>query len=160
MRSIISKVLKNRRAISPVIANLILIAAVIGVGFAALVWAQSQSSSYTTQYGSVISSDISQLQERVVFEYIYYDSTKNNLTVYLMNSGTIGNVGVSAVYVDTNTPNSTIALRLLSTGASASSLNATQEGYFSISPSPSLTPGTNHSIKIVTRRGSTFVATV
>jgi hypothetical protein len=158
MRSIISKVHKSKCAVSAVIANLILIAAVIGVGFAALVWAQSQSSSYTTQYGSAISSDISQLQERVVFEYIYYDSFKNNLTVYLMNSGTIGNVGVSAIYVD-NTPNSTIALRLLSTGASASSLNATQGGYFSISPSPSLALG-NHSIKIVTRRGSTFVATV
>ena len=158
MQSIISKVHKSKRAVSAVIANLILIAAVIAVGFAALVWAQSQSSNYNSQYGGIITSDTNQLQERIVFEYIYYNNTNNNLTVYLMNSGTIGNVNVTTVYVN-NTSNSTIALRLLIGGASISSLNATQEGYFSISPFPSLALGTNYSIKIVTRRGSTFVAT-
>jgi len=153
------KLLKSRRAVSAVISNLILVAAVIAVGFAMLSWSQSQSSNYTNQYGRAISSDINQLQERIVFEYIHYDNAKNNLTVYLMNSGTIGNVNITTVYVN-NTPNSTIALRLLSSGASISSLNATQaqEGYFSISPYPSLAPGTN-SIKIITWRGSSFVST-
>lgn len=158
MRSIISKVLKNRQAISPVISNLILIAAVIAVGFSVLAWAQSQSSIYNQQYSGVIGSNINQLQESIVFEYIHYHSATNNLTVYLMNSGTIGNVGVATVYVNNN-PNSTIALRLLSTGVSISSLNATQEGYFSISPSPSLSSGTDYSIRIITNRGSAFVGT-
>jgi len=152
------KLLKSRRAVSAVISNLILIAAVIVVGFAVLAWAQSQSSNYNNQYSSVISSDTNQLRERMVFEYIYYDNAHNNLTVYLMNFGTIDNVNVTTVYVN-NTPNSTIALRLLSSGASISSLNATQEGYFSISPSPSLVPGTNCPIKIITARGSSFVGT-
>jgi hypothetical protein len=137
---------------------MILVAAVIAVGFAMLGWAQSQSSNYTNQYGRAISSDINQLQERIVFEYIRYDNAKNNLTVYLMNSGTIGNVIIATVYVN-NTPNSTIVLRLLSSGASISSLNATQEGYFSIIPYPSLASGANYSIKIITGRGSSFVGT-
>jgi predicted PurR-regulated permease PerM len=152
------KLLKSRRAVSAVISNMILVAAVIAVGFAMLGWAQSQSSNYTNQYGRAISSDINQLQERIVFEYIRYDNAKNNLTVYLMNSGTIGNVIIATVYVN-NTPNSTIVLRLLSSGASISSLNATQEGYFSIIPYPSLASGANYSIKIITGRGSSFVGT-
>jgi predicted PurR-regulated permease PerM len=152
------KLLKSRRAVSAVISNMILVAAVIAVGFAMLGWAQSQSSNYTNQYGRAISSDINQLQERIVFEYIRYDNAKNNLTVYLMNSGTIGNVIIATVYVN-NTPNSTIVLRLLSSGASISSLNATMEGCFSIIPYPSLASGANYSIKIITGRGSSFVGT-
>jgi predicted PurR-regulated permease PerM len=152
------KLLKSRRAVSAVISNMILVAAVIAVGFAMLAWAQSQSSNYTNQYGRAISSDINQLQERIVFEYISYNNSKNNLTVYLMNSGTIGSVSITTAYVN-NTPNSTIALRLLSSGASINSLNATMEGYFSIIPYPSLAPGTNYSIKVITGRGSSFVST-
>jgi len=150
--------LKNKNAVSAVISNMILVAAVIAVGFSMLSWTQSQSSNYTNQYGRAVSSDIDQLKERIVFEYIYYDNDKNNLTVYLMNPGTIGNVNITTVYVN-NTPNSTIALRLLSSGASINSLNATQEGYFSISPFPILALGTNYSIKIITWRGSSFVST-
>jgi archaellin len=150
--------LKNKHAVSAVISNMILVAAVIAVGFSMLAWTQSQSSNYTNQYGRAISSDIDQLKERIVFEYIYYDNAKKNLTVYLMNSGTIGNVNITTVYVN-NTPNSTIALRLLSSGASISSLNATQEGYFSLSPFPILALGTNQSIRIITWRGSSFVGT-
>jgi predicted PurR-regulated permease PerM len=150
--------LKSRRAVSAVISNLILIAAVIVVGFAVIAWAQSTSSSYNQHYSSAINSDINQLQERIVFEYIHYDNAKNNLTVYLMNSGTISNVMIATVYVN-NTPNSTIALRLLSSGAPISSLNATIEGYFSIIPYPSLASATSYSIKIITGRGSSFVGT-
>ena len=150
--------LKNKHAVSAVISNMILVAAVIAVGFSMLTWTQSQSSNYTNQYGRAISSDIDQLKERIVYEYIYYNNAQKNLTVYLMNSGTIGNVNITTVYVN-NTPNSTIALRLLSSGASISSLNATQEGYFSISPFPILALGTNQSIRIITWRGSSFVGT-
>ena len=150
--------LKNKHAVSAVISNMILVAAVIAVGFSMLAWTQSQSSNYTNQYGRAISSDIDQLKERIVFENIYYNNAQKNLTVYLMNSGTIGNVNITTVYVN-NTPNSTIALRLLSSGASRGSLNATQEVYFSISPFPILALGTNQSIRLVTWRGSSFVGT-
>jgi hypothetical protein len=149
---------KSGRAVSAVISNLILIGAVIAVGFSMLVWAQSQSSSYNNQYSQAVSADINQTKERIVFEYVYYDNVKNNLTVYLMNSGTIGNVNIMTVYVN-STPYSTINLKLLSTGAPTSSLGTSQEGYFSISPSPSLPLGKNYSIDVITRRGSSFVST-
>jgi flagellar biosynthesis/type III secretory pathway M-ring protein FliF/YscJ len=122
------KLFKNRRGVSAVISNLILIAAVIAVGFTVLVWSQTQSSNYTNMYGNAIKSDTDQLRERLAFEYIHYDST--SLTVYLMNSGTIGDVSIASVYVD----NVSYA-------------------------SPTLAPGTNFPVTVVTGRGSSFVAT-
>jgi hypothetical protein len=148
--------LKNRRGVSAVISNLILIAAVIAVGFVVLVWSQTQSSNYTNMYGNAIKSDTDQLRERLAFEYIHYDST--GLKVYLMNSGTIGDVSIASVYIG-NVSYASPSLRLLSDNAQVSSLNATQEGYFSISPSPTLAPGMSYPITIVTGRGSSFVAT-
>jgi len=147
---------KNRRGVSAVISNLILIAAVIAVGFVVLVWSQTQSSNYTNMYGNAINSDTNQLRERLAFEYIHYNST--GLKVYVMNSGTIGDVSIASVYVNSISYASP-PLHLLSTNVQIGSLNATQEGYFSISISPALAPGMNYPITVVTGRGSSFVAT-
>ncbi len=147
---------KNRRGVSAVISNLILIAAVIAVGFTVLVWSQTQSSNYTNMYGNAINSDTNQLRERLAFEYIHYDST--GLKVYVMNSGTIGNVSIASVYVN-NVSYASPSLHLLSTDVQTGSLNTTQEGYISISISPDLAPGMNYPITIITGRGSSFVAT-
>ena len=147
--------LKNRRGISAVISNLILIGGVIAVGFSVLLWSQAQSSSYTASYGNAIRSDTDQLRERVAFEYIHYET--GSLTVYLMNSGTIGNVSIANVYVN-NTAYGAPALYFLN-GTSTNSLNATQQGYFSITPPSSLALGTNYPILVITGRGSSFAAT-
>ena len=147
--------LKNRRGVSAVISNLILIAAVIAVGFVVLVWSQTQSSNYTNLYGNAIKSDTDQLRERLAFEYIHYNST--GLRVYLMNSGTIGDVSIASVYIN-STSYASPSLFLLN-DTPTSSLNATQEGYFSIIPFTTLAPGMNYPITIVTGRGSSFVAT-
>ncbi|MCJ7469826.1 hypothetical protein MUO74_04910, partial [Candidatus Bathyarchaeota archaeon] len=99
--------LKNKNAVSAVISNMILVAAVIAVGFSMLAWTQSQSSNYTNQYGRAISSDINQLQERITLEWTYYNSTvPKNLTAYLMNSGTV-NVTIQTVYVGSQSGSST-----------------------------------------------------
>ena len=149
--------LKNRRGISAVISNLILIGGVIAVGFSVLLWSQAQSSSYTSSYGNAIRSDTDQLRERVAFEYIQYNNNTGNLTVYLMNSGTIGNVSIASVYAD-KTAYGAPALYFLN-GTSTNSLNVTQQGYFSISPPSSLASGKDYSIIIITGRGSSFAAT-
>lgn len=150
------KLLKKRRGISAVISNLILIGAVIAVGFTVVVWSQNQSSNYNNLYGNAIKSDADQLRERLAFEYISYDNSGKILRVFLLNSGTIGNVSIANVYVN-STSYGAPTLYLLSSGIQTSSLSATQEGYFSISPS--LAPGRNYPIVIVTGRGSSFVAT-
>lgn len=64
------KLLKNRRALSDVISNMILLAGVIVIGFIMMVWSQNQAATYNAQYSSAINSNTEQLRERIAFEYI------------------------------------------------------------------------------------------
>jgi hypothetical protein len=153
--------LKSGRAVSAVISNLILIAAVIAVGFAMIAWAQSTSSNYTNQYGRAISSDINQLQERIALEACY-NSTPTSLTVCLMNFGTV-NVTIQTVYVSSQSGSPIkYSFTLWSQGQSVPgmTLNATtgmREGYVLISQI-ALSRG-SYSIRIITAGGSAFVFT-
>jgi hypothetical protein len=148
--------LKNRRGVNAVISNVILVGAVIAVGFAVLVWSQSQALSYNEQYSTAIDSDTAQLRERLAFEYIKYDS-EGKLTVYLMNSGTIGGVSIANAYVN-GIPYPVDTLYLLHDDTPVSHLDTNQEGYFWIS-GLSLDLEKDYPIMIVTGRGSSFVAT-
>jgi predicted PurR-regulated permease PerM len=157
------KLLKSRRAVSAVISNMILVAAVIAVGFAMLGWAQSQSSNYTNQYGRAISSDINQLQERIVLEWAYYNSTLTNLKAYLMNSGTV-NVTIQTAYVGSQSSSLTqysfTLYNFQNQLVSGKTLNATtgmREGYVLISPI--ILGSGSYLIRIITARGSAFVFT-
>jgi len=161
MKSRIPNLLRNRRGISPVISNIILVAAVIAVGFAVLAWTYSTSSSYVSQYGSTVNSDIDKLRERVAFEYIFYNNTATpqNLTVYIMNFGQVGKVNVTTAYVSNSSwlvTFSNIQLRFLNT-TQTSYLNAGQEGYFVLPIT--LQTGGSYTVKIVTWRGSIFAST-
>jgi hypothetical protein len=161
--------LKSGRAVSAVISNLILIAAVIAVGFAMIAWAQSTSSNYTNQYGRAISSDINQLQERIALEACYNSTiinNSNNLRAYLINSGTV-NVTIQTVYVSSQSGNPIkydFSLynfkQPVPQLVPSNTLNATtgmREGYVLISPI-TLSLG-SYSIKIITVGGSAFVFT-
>ena len=160
MKLKIQLLLRNRHGVSPVIANIILVATVISVGFAVLAWTYSTSSSYTTQYGTTVSSDVDKLRERVAFEYIFYNTTSpKNLTVYMMNFGQVGKVNVTTVYVSNSSwlaSFSSPQLKFLNT-TSTSYLNVGQEGYFVLPIT--LQTGTSYAIKIVTWRGSIFEST-
>jgi hypothetical protein len=146
-----------------VISNLILIGAVIVVGFGVLGWSQSQSLSYKQQYSSVISSDINQLQERIVLEWAYYNSTLTNLKAYLMNSGTV-NVTIQTAYVGSQsgslTQYSFTLYNFQNQPVSGKTLNATtgmREGYVLISPI--ILGSGSYLIRIITAGGSAFVFT-
>ncbi len=91
---------RNKRAVSAVVSNMILIAAVITVGLAALAFSQYTSASYQKQYGQEINSDIQQMKEKIVFEYVLYNPTIQNLTAYILNCGTADNVQIANVYVN------------------------------------------------------------
>ena len=160
MKLKIQLLLRNRHGVSPVIANIILVATVISVGFAVLAWTYSTSSSYTTQYGTTVSSDVDKLRERVAFEYIFYNTTSpKNLTVYMMNFGQVGKVNVTTVYVSNSSwlaSFSSPQLKFLNT-TQTSYLNVGQEGYFVLPIT--LQTGTSYAIKIVTWRGSIFEST-
>jgi hypothetical protein len=153
------KTLRDRRGVSAVISNMILVGAVITIGFAAVAWTYSQSSAYMSQYSESVDSDINKLRERVSFEYVFYDNSTKTLTVYLMNSGKVGDVNFTTVYVSyTNTSlvgsYTGIQLKFLNT-TSTTHLDVGQEGYFELS-SITLKPGYVYTVKVVTRRGSSF----
>jgi len=146
----------NRRAINAVISNIILIAAVIAVGFAVLVWSQYQSAHYQTEYSSEVNANIAQVQEKVVFEYVAH--VGNQLKVYLINCGT-QNVNITTVYVNSNQNFTNVSLIDLSTNAPTSGnlLNVGEQAYFTVGP---VSDPYVYTVKIKTERGSTFVRTL
>ena len=158
----IPKLLRDRRAVSAVISNLILIGAVIVIGFAVVAWTYSRSSAYMTQYSDSVNSDVDKLRERVSFEYVFYNNTARNMSVYLMNSGKVGNMNFTTVYVSNTSGvvgifNSTqFQLKFLNE-TSTPNLGVGKEGYFVISLSSiPLTQGNVYTVKVVTWRGSSF----
>jgi hypothetical protein len=157
VRPLFSRLFKSRSAVSAVISNLILIAAVIAVGFTALGWTYSTSNSYVTQYGSSVRSSSEQLAESLAFEYVYYNGT--SLSVYIVNCGKINAVNLTAAYVaNAMWTNSTftIALKWLNgTSISSNHLDMGQEGYF-VWSGVNLQLQSSYTIKIITWRGSSF----
>jgi hypothetical protein len=156
----IPKSLKERRAVSAVISNMILLSAVITVGFAVLAWTYSRSNSYMEQYGDAVSSDIDMLREKVAFEYISYNATAGNLTVYIMNCGKVDAVNLTTVYVSNSSWVSrfyNINLKFLNDNSTAR-LNMGEEGYFLLSSTTlrALQTGASYKVTIITRRGSSF----
>jgi hypothetical protein len=153
------KLLRERRAVSTVVSNVILAGAVIAVSFVVLFWAQYRSSAYNAQYSEAMNADIARLKERLAFEYVFYSG--GNLTVYLMNCGTIDNVTVRTVYVKdaTGAPiqvsSSITLMHFNGTQIADKDLDRGEEGYFVLS-SLSLSTGASYSLRIVTGRGSTF----
>jgi hypothetical protein len=97
---------RNKRAVSAVVSNLILIGAVITIGIVTLSYARSMAVDYQTDYAHTMGDDISKLKESLVFEHADYKS--NQLSVYILNSGSI-NVTISSISIN----NSPITLSLL-----------------------------------------------
>jgi len=153
------KMLHNKRAVSAVISNVILTGAVIAVSFVVLAWTQYRSSAYNDQYSEAMNADIAKLKERLAFEYVFYDSSAQNLTVYLMNCGTINDTIVKTVYVATSSGEwievfSDIILTSFDGSQTVDYLSIGEEGKFALSPI-NLVAGA-YSVRVVTGRGSTF----
>jgi hypothetical protein len=160
------KLLRERRAISAAISNVILAGAVIVVGFVVLFWGQSQSTAYNNAYSQTMSSDIASLQEKLTFENVFYNSSAKVVSVYLLNSGKINNVTIKAVSVINATTgayviwSSPVDLRFFNgTIMAKPHLDMKQEGYFVLSLAGSLKTGTRYSVIITTGRGSSFEST-
>lgn len=160
MQSKFLKRLKTRRAISAVISNMVLLAAVIAAGFVALQYTISTSNTYVTQYGTSAGSSINQLRERVAFEYVFYNSTSKTLTAYILNCGKIDNVSISAAYIRNQSTliysqTNGVPLYFLN-NASAQGLNIGQEGKFMLPWTSPSGQTSSYMIQILTGRGSFF----
>lgn len=149
------KLIRNRRAINAVISNLILITAVLVVGFAVLFWSQAQAADYQKAQTGLITQDINQLQEKISLEYSNYNSGTSKF--YLLNSGSV-NVTIQNVYLSSIQNPVSFTLKTFSgSDVPSMALNITsgqREGYIQVSQA---LPSGIHTVTIVTTRGSTFV---
>jgi len=139
-RSTLQKLRTNIRAVSPVISSIILVAAVIVLGFVALVYARGMASDYQVQFREDVNSDISKLKENLSSEYIFYNGT-GYLSIYFMNTGS-NILEIDKVYLSTSSTGFEPTVRYLSGGLISLSV-------------PGLASG-SYTLKITTMRGSGF----
>ena len=157
VNSRIRNLLLNRRGVSTVISEMIMVTAVIVAGFAVLSWASSRSSDANQQYANTTQTNVDTIGERIALEAIPY--SENTLTVYMINCGRSNGVSVRAVYIWDNNSQlvgfySNLQLNFLN-GTPTSSLNVGAEGYFVISDL-NLEQNLYHSIRVETMRGMAF----
>ncbi len=157
----VRKLITNKRAVSAVISNMLLIAAVIAVGFVALGYARSTSNNYVAEYGQTVNSDIAKLKETIAFEYAFYNATgygsaNGSLTVFFMNAGSINDITIKNSAVGNFTFNCTGQTKFLNSTLT-SAFDIGEEGYFTQPLNTTLVSGTVYTVKILTGRGSTFV---
>jgi archaellum component FlaG (FlaF/FlaG flagellin family) len=132
---------------------MILIAAVIILGFVVLSFAQTNSQNYEYRYQETVNSDISKLKESVSFEYAYYNATTKNVLVYLLNSGDVA-VTVNKAYLSSSPQNVAFSMYYKNGAACASHvLESGQEGYIVVNAN--LGSG-YYQVKVVTERESNF----
>ncbi|MHC3130197.1 MAG: hypothetical protein IBV52_09005 [Candidatus Bathyarchaeota archaeon] len=93
----------DRRALTPVISSIIMASVVIALSFAVLAWSQFRTSEYTDTYGETTDAAIARLKERLTVEYISYNGSSGNLSIYLLNCGAINNVEIESVRVQNAT---------------------------------------------------------
>ena len=91
----------SKRGISPVISNLILLAAVLGAGMFLWWFALTRTSIATTDYANTVSDGIEKVEERFVIEHvqIVQDDSNYDVKIWIYNYGKI-NVNITDIYLD------------------------------------------------------------
>jgi hypothetical protein len=146
---------KNKRAVSAVISNIILIGAVLAVGLVALGYARSTAINYQTDYSKTMSSDISKLKETLIFEYAHYDSNQLTLTLYVMNSGSV-NVTIDTISVNNSPVSSNVAITRMSDNQQNSVVIAKGTEVKIVFGTAGLTHDGENSVKITSGSDSNF----
>ena len=149
----------DRRAVSPVISTIILASVVITLSFVVLAWAQIRTADYAENYGETTDAEIARLKERLTVEYIFYDGSSRNISIYLLNCGAIDDVKIRSVHAKNGTWHKVFpspSLKFLNgTSIPNQDLDIGEEGYLILS-TDTLTAGTYYFVRIVTHRGSLF----
>jgi len=155
----ILRIIFDKRAVSNVISATILTGVVIALSLSMFAWAQGRTSVYNSEYRETVDAETAKLKEKLEFEYVFYGNPSDDITVYLLNCGTIDDVEIQNVYVSNSTwlqnfP--TPSLKLLN-DTPIQDLDVGEEGYFVLSPlSTNLKRGAYYCVKVVTVRGVTF----
>ncbi|UCE44258.1 MAG: hypothetical protein JSV57_01870 [Candidatus Bathyarchaeota archaeon] len=94
------RILSNKRAVNNAVSATILTGVVIALSLTVFAWAQTRSSDYNSEFSETVDSETARLKEKLAFEYIFYDDYSCNLTVFLLNCGTIDDIEIKTVYIN------------------------------------------------------------
>jgi len=100
---------RSKKAVSPVIANVLMVMAVFALGTILFAWATSSFGAYQGGAGLWFVNRGEALKERFVVEYVSFSGTvippaRNNITVLIRNVGSI-DITVKAVYINSTAYN-------------------------------------------------------
>ena len=95
----IFRILLDKRAISNALSATIMTSVVIALGLSVFTWAQARSSDYNSEFSETVDTETSKLKEKLTFEFIFYNASSSDLTVFLLNCGTIDDVKIKTVYI-------------------------------------------------------------
>ena len=157
----ISKIIFNKRAVSNAVSSTILAGAVIALSLAVFAWSESRSEDYNQEFSETVDAETARLKEKLVFEYVSYGNPSYDISVYVLNCGTIDDVEIKRVFIanDTwlQTCSSPILYFLDHTEIPDQDLDIGEEGYLVLTLSSTLSSG-YYNVQVVTIRGETFGA--
>lgn len=159
--------LRNRRALSPIFATVLLATIIIVFGSVAFYYSSNLTTTATNNYVSTLSNSQQAISERIGFENVVYTSSSTaTLTVYIINCGSANNVQISSVFLYDHIQNiigaySGIAeisgLNSMGTPIMGNALNVGQEGYFSVNLGTGVyLTNSIYTIHLITQSGGTF----
>lgn len=168
---------RDKRALSPIFATMILAAIILVFGSVAYYYANNATTTATNTYVNTLSNSAQAISERIGFENVVYNPSSTTLTVYIINCGSANNLQIYSVFlydasnniVGVYSGSSQIsALRPIAGGTptptpiTGNHLNIGKEAYFNVynvqlAAGKPLTHGSIYTIHVITQSGSTFV---
>jgi hypothetical protein len=169
---------RNKRALSPIFATVLLASIIIVFGSVAYYYASNLTATSTNNYSNSLSNSQQAISERIGFEDIVYNSSSPaKLIVYIINCGRANNIQINSVFLYDSSHNivgaysssggSISALKPIDSAVPAptsiSSLNVGKEGFFIVTLGKdtsgtyiSLSSGSIYTIHLITKSGSAF----
>jgi len=89
LKKVFSVLLKNRRGISTVVANVLMIALVVSFGTTIWVWSTTYFNDYQSNAQMMFSSRSDAVKEVFVVENLWFNSTTNTCYITIRNAGLI-----------------------------------------------------------------------
>jgi len=99
LKTKLEKLFLKKRGISPVISTTILAGAVIALGFVVFMWTYNRTLAFNVEYANVVETDLARIKEKLVFEFVFYNTSNKELTVYMMNCGKSNNVSLTNAFL-------------------------------------------------------------
>jgi hypothetical protein len=163
---------RDKRALSPIFATVLLSSIIIVFGSTAYYYASNITTTTTNDYVSSLSNSQQSIAERISFEnVIYTQSFPATLKIYILNSGSANNLKINVVFIYDSSQNivgaySGSAISALNpidgniptpTPITGNALNVGKEAYFTVTlEGPSLISGSIYTIHLITQSGSYF----